>query len=152
MLIEELTDRDRAEARALLERIDAAGGTLAAIEQGMIQREIQESAYRAQQAIDSGASVVVGVNQFATTDAADDRGAAHRSRDRAAPDRARARGARRRETQAAWRSALDAVGAAARGTDNLVPVDHPGGGGAGDGRRDLRRDAAVFGEHTEIDV
>ena len=39
---------------ALLERIDAAGGTLAAIEQGLIQREIQESAYRAQQAIDAG--------------------------------------------------------------------------------------------------
>ena len=37
----------------MLERIDAAGGTLAAIEQGLIQREIQESAYRAQQAIDS---------------------------------------------------------------------------------------------------
>ena len=46
-------------------RIDAAGGTLAAIETGYIQREIQESAYRAQQAIDAGEAVVVGVNKFA---------------------------------------------------------------------------------------
>ena len=43
------------------------GGTLAAIESGMIQRDIQESAYRAQQAIDAGASSVVGVNRFADT-------------------------------------------------------------------------------------
>ena len=52
--IEELTNRDRSRTRAaLLDRIDAAGGTLAAIEAGLIQREIQESAYRAQQEIDA---------------------------------------------------------------------------------------------------
>ena len=48
-----LTNRIEREAVAMLDRIDAAGGTLAAIEQGLIQREIQESAYRAQLAIDS---------------------------------------------------------------------------------------------------
>src|SRR4030095_8365526 len=63
--IEEMTTRIEQEARTLLDRIDAVGGTLPAIEQGMIQREIQESAYRAQQAIDRGDSVVVGVNRFA---------------------------------------------------------------------------------------
>ena len=47
--IEDLTNRIEEEARALIDRIDAAGGTLAAIEAGMIQREIQESAYREQQ-------------------------------------------------------------------------------------------------------
>ena len=51
--VEKVTDRIEQEAVAMIERIDAAGGTLAAIEQGLIQREIQESAYRAQQAIDS---------------------------------------------------------------------------------------------------
>jgi methylmalonyl-CoA mutase N-terminal domain/subunit len=40
------------------------GGTLAAIEAGLIQREIQDSAYRAQLQIDSGERVVVGVNRF----------------------------------------------------------------------------------------
>jgi methylmalonyl-CoA mutase N-terminal domain/subunit len=54
--IEEMTNRIEDDARALLDRIDAAGGTLTAIEAGLIQRDIQESAYRAQQEIDSGSS------------------------------------------------------------------------------------------------
>ena len=45
------------------------GGTLPAIEAGFIQRQIQESAYRAQIAIDSGEAVVVGVNQHVDHDA-----------------------------------------------------------------------------------
>ena len=63
--IEALTDDIERGAEALLARIERAGGTLAAIETGFIQREIQESAYRAQLAIDAGAAVVVGVNRFA---------------------------------------------------------------------------------------
>src|SRR5262252_3974177 len=66
--IEQLTDHIEAGAVALLERIDKMGGTLAAIESGFIQREIQESAYRAQVAIDSGHDVVVGVNRFTDDD------------------------------------------------------------------------------------
>ena len=42
------------------------GGTLAAIEAGYIQRQIQDSAYKAQVAVDSGAAVVVGVNRYQT--------------------------------------------------------------------------------------
>ena len=52
--IEAATDRLEAEARALLDRVDRLGGTLPAIESGMIQREIQDAAYRAQQAVDAG--------------------------------------------------------------------------------------------------
>ena len=59
----QLTDEIERGAVELLERIDAMGGTLPAIEAGFIQRQIQESAYRAQVAIDSGEAVVVGVNQ-----------------------------------------------------------------------------------------
>jgi methylmalonyl-CoA mutase, N-terminal domain len=62
--IEVLTDEIERSVRDVLDRLDRAGGTLAAIENGLIQREIQESAFRAQQAIDSGDSVVVGVNRF----------------------------------------------------------------------------------------
>ena len=40
------------------------GGMLRAIEQGFVQREIQESAYRAQRAVESGEAVIVGVNRF----------------------------------------------------------------------------------------
>jgi methylmalonyl-CoA mutase N-terminal domain/subunit len=68
--IEELTDRIEREAEAVLDRIEAAGGTLAAIESGLIQREIQESAYKAQLRIDACDSIVVGVNRFAGADAA----------------------------------------------------------------------------------
>ena len=63
--IETLTNEIEHGAEEILARIERSGGTLAAIETGLIQREIQESAYRAQIAIDSGASVVVGVNRFA---------------------------------------------------------------------------------------
>src|SRR5205823_11516291 len=62
--IESLTNSIEQQAEDMLERIKRAGGTLAAIESGFIQREIQESAFRAQQAIDAGRSVVVGVNRF----------------------------------------------------------------------------------------
>src|SRR5437763_4161185 len=66
--IESLTDGIEQGARELLEKIERAGGTLAAIEAGLIQREIQESAYRAQKAVDSAESMVVGVNRFVEDD------------------------------------------------------------------------------------
>jgi len=62
--IEALTNTIERGACEILDRIEHAGGTLAAIESGFIQREIQESAYRAQLAVDSGQSIVVGVNRF----------------------------------------------------------------------------------------
>ena len=62
--IEALTDDIERGAEDLIARIDRLGGTMVAIETGMIQREIQESAYRAQLAIDSGEATVVGVNAF----------------------------------------------------------------------------------------
>ena len=47
-----------------IERIDAMGGTLAAIENNYIQNEIQNAAYEYQQAVERGDTVVVGVNRF----------------------------------------------------------------------------------------
>ena len=64
--IERLTDEIEEATVALLARIDEWGGALAAIEAGFIQREIQESAYRTQQAVDRGEATVVGVNRFQT--------------------------------------------------------------------------------------
>ncbi|MBI4886513.1 MAG: methylmalonyl-CoA mutase, partial [Acidobacteria bacterium] len=63
--VEALTDRLAREAAGLMAAIDARGGALAAVESGYVQQQIQESAYRAQQAIDAGDTVVVGVNRFA---------------------------------------------------------------------------------------
>jgi methylmalonyl-CoA mutase N-terminal domain/subunit len=64
--VEKLTDEIEAQARTLIERIDALGGAMAAIEQGFQQREIQEASYRLQTAMESGERVIVGVNRFQT--------------------------------------------------------------------------------------
>jgi len=68
--VETLTDRVEAAARALIEQIDALGGTLAAVEAGFPQRHIEKSAYDAQRRIESGEDVVVGVNRFEEGDVA----------------------------------------------------------------------------------
>ena len=118
--IEALTNAIETGALTLLERIEAVGGTLTAIEAGYIQRQIQESAYLAQQRIDAGVDVVVGVNRFAT----DDR--PHMAVFALDPDVerrqvAKVQALRAERSASAWRAALDAVHAAASGRDNLVP-------------------------------
>ena len=62
--IEKLTDEVEAGAREYLRKIDAMGGMVNAIESGFVQREIQQSAYEYQQAIEKGERVVVGVNRY----------------------------------------------------------------------------------------
>ena len=63
-VIESLTDQIETAARDYLEKIDAMGGALSAINHGFMQQEIQEAAYRAQRAIEKGEDIVVGVNDF----------------------------------------------------------------------------------------
>ena len=62
--IEHLTDEIERRAEAYIDRIEAMGGAAAAIEEGFVQREIQDAAYRTQQAIEAGDEIVVGVNRF----------------------------------------------------------------------------------------
>ncbi len=66
--IEALTDQIEQQAAAYIARIDELGGALRAVEEGFIQREIQEAAYRAQRAIEKGNQIVVGVNRFQTNE------------------------------------------------------------------------------------
>jgi methylmalonyl-CoA mutase, N-terminal domain len=149
--VEALTNRIEEGATTLLARIDAAGGTLAAIEQGIIQREIQESAYRAQQQIDSGERVVVGVNRFATG------GTAGIEVLRIDPELEarqveRVRAVRQSRVAAEWTAALEGVAAAARSGANLVPLiiqAVEARATVGEISDALR---SVFGEHEEIDV
>lgn len=118
--IESLTNKIEREAAAWLERVEADGGTLKAIERGVIQREIQESAYRHQQEIDSGEQVVVGMNRY--TDEAPvgidvlriDPAVEQDQRDRVAQLRASRDGVRSG-------LALDAVTRAAQDGTNLMP-------------------------------
>jgi methylmalonyl-CoA mutase N-terminal domain/subunit len=63
--IETLTNEIEKRATAYLEKIDALGGMLKAIERGYVQQEIQNAAYEFQQQVDREEAVVVGVNRFA---------------------------------------------------------------------------------------
>ena len=62
--IEYLTDQLEAKAQELIEKIDALGGAMRAIEMGWVQQQIQDAAYRAQQAVERGEQIIVGVNKF----------------------------------------------------------------------------------------
>jgi methylmalonyl-CoA mutase N-terminal domain/subunit len=62
--VEALTDRIEEEIGEYMEKIDAMGGTLKAIEEGYIQREIQDSAYRFQKEIETNERVYVGINKY----------------------------------------------------------------------------------------
>jgi len=120
-VIEQLTDEIERGAREIIDRIDALGGTLAAIEKGFIQGEIQNAAYDYQQAIERGEKIVVGVNRFRQdehqpppvfrTDPA---------LERQQVDRLRELRATRDST--AVEQHLCALEQAARGSENLMPL------------------------------
>ena len=63
-LIENLTDEIESRAEEYIQKIDDLGGAMSAIERGFIQREIQESAYLSQRAVENGEEIRVGVNAF----------------------------------------------------------------------------------------
>jgi methylmalonyl-CoA mutase, N-terminal domain len=146
--IEEQTDRIERDARTYIEKIDAMGGALAAIESGYIQGEIQNSAYEYQRRVESGQRVVVGVNRFQTEehqgvptfhlDPAMEREQVERVRAlRAARDRA------------AVEAALDRLERAATCAENLMPFILEAAGRdatVGEISDRLRR---VFGEYRE---
>jgi methylmalonyl-CoA mutase N-terminal domain/subunit len=119
--IEARTDEIEREARAIIDTIDASGGTLAAIERGWVQRQIQDAAYATQRAIDRADQIIVGLNRF-TSDAplripllAIPEGVEERQRTSVATVRAL-------RDSTACTAALAAVSDAARGSSNLVPV------------------------------
>jgi methylmalonyl-CoA mutase, N-terminal domain len=66
--IEALTDELEAKAWELIERVDELGGAVAAIEQGFVQDEIEQAAFRWQQEVEAGERVIVGVNRFTEGD------------------------------------------------------------------------------------
>lgn len=67
--VEQMTDRIEAQIDNYIKKIDAMGGTLSAIEQGYIQKEIQNSSYRFQKEIESGDRVYVGINKYTMEEA-----------------------------------------------------------------------------------
>lgn len=63
-VIEYLTNEITERAMSYIEKIDALGGALAAIEKGYIQSEIQEAAYRYQKSVENKEQIIVGVNAY----------------------------------------------------------------------------------------
>jgi methylmalonyl-CoA mutase, N-terminal domain len=119
--VESLTDELIARARTLIAEVDAMGGAVVAVESGWMQDQIGESAYRAQQEIERGSSVVVAVNAFADGDQSVTipilRIDPQIERDQV--ERTRAFRARRDATRTS--AALAAVRTAAAGTENMMP-------------------------------
>jgi methylmalonyl-CoA mutase N-terminal domain/subunit len=149
--IESLTSEIERRAQLYLDKIEALGGTLRAIEQGYIQQEIQNAAYDFQQGVDRLENVVVGVNRFQTEG---DKSVPVLRIDEALEGRQveRLRALRLRRDKAVWESAIRAVEEAARNGANLMPhIIHAVENfcTVGEVSDALRR---VFGEHQETVV
>jgi methylmalonyl-CoA mutase, N-terminal domain len=119
--VEALTDELEQRAWELIERIDELGGAVAAVEQGFVQAEIEQSAFAWQQQVESGERVIVGVNAF--TEASDERVELLRI-DPEAERRQLERTARVRAQRNPYDAdaALVAVRDAAAGESNLLPL------------------------------
>jgi methylmalonyl-CoA mutase N-terminal domain/subunit len=136
--VETLTDQVEQRAWEYLERIDAMGGAVAAIEAGYMQDEIEQAAYSYQKAIDDQEKIIVGMNRF-TEEASEsaevfpiDPALQRQQAERVARLRAE-------RDQAAVEAALEDVAAAARGTQNLlVPM------------KEALRHRATLGEVSDV--
>jgi methylmalonyl-CoA mutase, N-terminal domain len=137
-LVEELTDELERLAVDYLERIDAMGGAVRAIEAGFFQDEIHDAAYRIQQGIESGERVVVGVNRFAD---AEERAIELQrvSDEETAAQSGRVRELRASRDQAAVDARLAEVAEAAAGAGNLLPP-----------MREALRARATLGEVSDV--
>jgi methylmalonyl-CoA mutase N-terminal domain/subunit len=117
--VETLTNEVERGAWDYIEKIDALGGMVAAIERGYPQREISEASYRYQVAVDKKEKIIVGVNDFVTQEKPldtlqIDETVAHRQAERLSKLRAE-----RSSDEVARR--LGALRKAAQGTENLMP-------------------------------
>ncbi len=119
--VEALTSEIERRAEAYLDQIRQMGGMLRAIEQGYVQREIGEAAYREQQEVEAGRRVIVGVNRFK---AAEESHPALLRVDPAIVSRQQARLRRIRAERDRTRveAALAALDHGARGAENLLPL------------------------------
>jgi len=121
--VEALTDEMERRAMEYIERIEAMGGVIAAIRKGFLQREIAEAAYRYQREVADGQRVVVGVNKYVIPS----------SEEKPVPilridpelerkQVERLQQVRRSRDERRVRQALEALGAAARRGDNVMPA------------------------------
>ena len=118
--VESLTNRLEDEALAYLARIDELGGAVKAIEQGYVQQEIQDAAYRYQMEVEKGERVVVGLNKFQIQEPKPS-GLLRVDPSVGEAQVARIKALKARRDNAAVKAALGELEAAAKGADNLMP-------------------------------
>src|SRR5438874_272565 len=118
--VETLTNEIETRAAAYLEKIDALGGMIRALERGYVQQEIQNAAYEYQQQVDRGEATVVGVNKF-TVDEEKPIPTFQADETLERKQVERVRGLRARRDQQPWEAALKSVEEAARSGANLMP-------------------------------
>jgi methylmalonyl-CoA mutase N-terminal domain/subunit len=117
--VEKLTDEIEGKADEYLRKIDDLGGMVQAISKGYVQREIQEASYTWQKRVEAKEQVVVGVNAFKSEDPPVPVMKVDPALE--AQQAARVRALRKERNGAAAQGAVDAVRAAARGKENLMP-------------------------------
>jgi methylmalonyl-CoA mutase N-terminal domain/subunit len=118
--VETLTDEIEAAAQLYIDKIDAMGGSVNAIEQGYMQNEIAEAAYLHQLEVEEGSRIIVGVNKFTQqTEAINDGFAIDESIRTVQTIKLNALKAERNNQ--AVSVALDNLKEAAKGTANLMP-------------------------------
>ena len=137
--VEALTDEVEASAGEYIRRIDILGGAVAAIEAGYLQDEVERVAYAAARAVDSGDKIVVGVNRFADAEPAPPAELLPADPDLERRQVERVRAARAARDAVAVGAALAAVGAAARGTANIL-----------DPMKEALRLGATLGEVSDV--
>jgi methylmalonyl-CoA mutase N-terminal domain/subunit len=147
--VEAATDAIEKEALRLIDWIESRGGALRAIERGDVQRDIQESAYRHQRRVETGERVIVGVNRFPEPAEEPPAEVLRVGPEVERTQAARVRALRARRHGAACRNALDAVEAAARASENLVPAIIDAALAWATVGEIADRMRAVFGEHRE---
>ncbi|HET7814382.1 MAG TPA: methylmalonyl-CoA mutase family protein [Candidatus Baltobacteraceae bacterium] len=151
--VESLTGALIERARALMSEIDEMGGSIAVIESGWMQSRIADSAYRAQQAIERGEQVVVGVNKFAESGSGEVTIPLQRVDDAIEHEQvARLKAFRAARDAAKAGASLEAVRKAAASNENLMPyfVDAVDAGATlGEVCNVLRE---VFGEYRAPEV
>jgi methylmalonyl-CoA mutase N-terminal domain/subunit len=146
--LEKLTQGIEDEAMAYIDRIDRMGGMISAIERGFPQKEIAESAYQFQRAVESKAQIIVGVNEFVSPER-EEIGTLYIDESAGERQLARLDATRRNRDCARVTAALERLRAAARGDSNLMPPlieavrSHATVGEMCDGLRE------VWGEYVE---
>jgi methylmalonyl-CoA mutase N-terminal domain/subunit len=146
--LEKLTQDIEDEAMAYIDRIDRMGGMISAIERGYPQKEIAESAYQFQRAVESKAQVIVGVNEFVSSER-EEIGTLYIDETAGERQLARLDATRRSRDCARASAALERLRTTARGDSNLMPPlieavrSHATVGEMCDGLRE------VWGEYVE---